>query len=257
MLWTSQFSLAGNNLMSAELYDRRFFDRQSDGSTQSARELVPKIVRLFPTISSVVDIGCGVGAWLAEFESHGISDVLGVDGFSPDDKLRIAASKFHRTDLEAPISVGRRFDLALSMEVGEHLSKARANSFVADLCALSDCIVFSAAIPGQGGTAHVNERRHSYWAAQFSARGYDCYDGLRRQIWRNDKIEWWYRQNVLLFVARSRTDLTGGMGATAKRINAVHPEFFRAKSPLRLAARGWQRLVERDDPARRRIKAEN
>ena len=88
----------------------------------------------------------------------------------------------------------------MTLEVGEHLSPARADSFVEDLTRLSDVILFSAAIPAQGGTNHVNEQWQSYWAEKFSRRGYVTVDCIRPKIWANSAADICYRQNILLYV---------------------------------------------------------
>jgi hypothetical protein len=98
----------------------------------------------------------------------------------------------------------RRFDLVNCLEVAEHLDGSRADSFVADLCALGDAVAFSAAIPGQGGTHHVNEQFQSYWIERFRSQGFVPLDCLRHQIWGNDRVAWWYVQNLFLFVRESR-----------------------------------------------------
>jgi hypothetical protein len=63
-------------------------------------------------------------------------------------------------------------------------------------------ILFSAAIPFQGGTNHVNEQWPEYWVKHFQDRNYVVIDCLRKQIWQNDNVEWWYAQNILIFVQR-------------------------------------------------------
>src|SRR5690606_16087480 len=110
---------------------------------------------------SVVDVGCGLGTFLRAFKDLGVKDVYGLDGpWVRRDLLYkyIEEGEFEEADLEKPIEVTRRFDLAISLEVAEHLSEARADGFVADLGKLSDNILFSAAIPGQGGDHHINEQ---------------------------------------------------------------------------------------------------
>lgn len=61
--------------------------------------------------------------------------------------LYVSESIFYAHDLTKPLHLNRRFDLALSLEVAEHLPKKSAEIFVDTLCKLSDTIIFSAAIP--------------------------------------------------------------------------------------------------------------
>lgn len=107
-----------------------------DDSARSARAVVPLIVRLF-TPESVVDVGCGSGTWTRAFKEAGVKAVLGVDGAAVrEDQLLVEAVEFHRQDLGRPFRLKRRFDLAVSLEVAEHLPAKRAKGFVADLCRL-------------------------------------------------------------------------------------------------------------------------
>lgn len=205
-------------------YSADFYAGIKDHSAQSADRIVPFVVELLRP-SSVVDVGCGEGSWLASFRATGVEDVLGLDGdYVPRDALAIPDECFQPADLSRPLSVGRRFDLAMSVEVAEHLPEARAASFVADLCGLAPVVLFSAAIPGQGGTDHVNEQWPSYWAAHFERQGYRCLDILRPRFWHDAQVMWWYRQNVLLFLsAEVEIDLP-----TPLPLDAVHPDVYTA-----------------------------
>ena len=188
-------------------YDSRFYKGQADGSLRSAREVVPSILELTGA-RSVVDVGCGVGTWLRCHEEQGVTDCLGMDGsWVVSSRLLIDPDKFRRVDLTAPPKPDRRFDLAQSLEVAEHLSETHAERFVAFLCSLSDVVVFSAAIPHQGGRHHVNERWPGYWRELFDKEGYAVYDVFRPRFWSNDSLDWWYAQNLFLYVRRGSSPL--------------------------------------------------
>ena len=179
------------------------FYGEATGALRSANLVVPLVLSC-ARITSVVDVGCGTGSWLAAFRANGIEDVLGFDGDWVDpNKLKIPVDRFVAHDLTTPLSVDRRFDLAVCLEVAEHLPSTRAPSLVQDLTRLAPCVLFSAATPGQGGTHHTNEQPLSYWAHYFEQEGFLPLDLLRPAIWANDKIEWWYRQNMLIFAARN------------------------------------------------------
>ena len=168
----------------------------------SAEVIVPLLIN---TLSprSVVDVGCGEGAWLSVFARAGIGRILGFDGDHVDgERLLIPRNCFVARDLSEPFVVDEPFDLAVSLEVGEHLPESVAKSFTASLARLAPVVLFSAAIPGQGGTNHVNEQWPLFWAKQFADSDFDCFDVLRQSIWDNDQVAWWYRQNVLLFARR-------------------------------------------------------
>lgn len=182
-------------------YDAEFFERNRALSLRSAEVVVPLVMERVGPITSVVDIGCGIGTWLAAFASGGVHTLLGVDGDYVDrETLLIDRSNFTPAELTESIRLDRRFDLAISLEVAEHLPESRAATFVADLCRLSDRVLFSAAIPGQPGTNHINLQWPSYWIRLFAEQGYGATDPIRPKIWHRDDIPYWYRQNIVLFI---------------------------------------------------------
>ena len=182
---------------------------------------------------SVIDIGCGRGVWLKAF---GDIAVKGRDGpWTRPDRLRINPEEFAATDLSQPFVEDRRFDLAMTLEVAEHIEPQQADQFVTNLCGLSDTILFSAAIEGQGGQHHVNEQPLSFWAAKFGARGYELVDVLRPRIWHNDDVCWWYRQNMVLFCnaeSRFRQGLQLAGGKNPPLHDIAHPVGFGEKARL-------------------------
>ncbi len=215
-------------------YDRAFYVAQVEGSARSAAAMIPRILGLFPRITSVVDLGCGTGVWLHHFKRAGVPRVLGLDGGAADQGLLLLDhQEFRAVDFVQPLDLDDRFDLAMSLETAEHLPPSAAATFVANLCRLSDVVVFGAALPGQGGTWHVNERWPSYWAALFQAQGYEVFDVLRPEVWYDQRVEWWYAQNTLLFVRGDRQDLLPSLRdlQAARRghaLDMVHPRCFEA-----------------------------
>ena len=197
----------GASPSSTSLYKAEFFDGHRDGSRRSAAIAVPVLVELFQP-RSVVDVGCGTGTWLSVFCEHGVTDILGVDGPWVEERQREIPDVFFREyDLTQPVALERTFDLALCLEVAEHLPAEAGPALIASLTALAPVVVFSAAIPGQGGEGHINERWPSFWSRYFAAHGYLCFTGLRERLWPSDAVEFWYRQNMLCFVAETRHDL--------------------------------------------------
>jgi SAM-dependent methyltransferase len=179
-------------------YNRAFY-KNLDGSARSAAVVVPILLGMTP-IRSVCDVGCGTGAWLASFMRNGVSDVLGLDGdHVPRDLLRIPAAVFQATNLLAPLRLNRRFDLAVCLEVAEHLPPDCAGMMIDNLTRLAPLILFSAAIPGQGGVRHVNEQWPDYWDGLFAARAYTPVDVIRWAVWDNSEVDFWYRQNSMLY----------------------------------------------------------
>lgn len=184
------------------LYDQKFFDALSASSSASAARILPEVVRLVSP-RSAVDLGAGNGEWLAELRALGVTDVLGIDGdWVKPSALKIPQANFRAHDLRAPLALDRTFDLAISMETAEHLPPGRGEGFVADLVATAPAILFSAAVPGQGGTDHINERWPDYWESLFNKHGYVALDVLRLKFWDDETIAIWYRQNAFLYVRR-------------------------------------------------------
>lgn len=181
-------------------YSSQFYLTHREDARKSARETVPIVLELVQP-RSVIDVGCGVGTWLSVFKEHGIDDVLGIDGDYVDKKeLQIPEKQFAVFDLEKPFRIDRKFDLVISLEVAEHISAKSARTFVDSLVRLGSVILFSAAIPHQGGTNHINEQWPEYWSDYLSEHGYVAVDCIRKRIWTNDKVKWWYAQNMLIFV---------------------------------------------------------
>ena len=225
--------LEGKDLQMTE-YTATFYEKQSDGSARSAARIVPVVLDLLPGLQSVVDVGCGVGTFLEKFRNNGVPWVQGIDGdYVERDLLRIDQNRFEARDLSTPMSFERRFDLAVSLEVAEHLLPSRAHSFVEDLTELSDLVLFSAAIPGQGGTHHVNERWQDYWAGEFKEFGYYALDAIRHQIWDFDDVESWYRQNTILYANLNALGRYPGLlsfrTASLPSLRVVHPATWAAQ----------------------------
>lgn len=215
----------------SEHYTAEFFERLRAASNRSADAVVPVILDLLP-VRSVVDVGCGEGAWLAAFRKFGVEDIFGVDGDYVDrSALQIPESCFRAADLSAPLSVGRTFELAVSLEVAEHLPPESAAGFVGSLTRLAPAVLFSAAIPFQGGTHHVNEQWPDSWARLFHNHGYVLIDCIRKYVWQNEAVLCCYAQNLLLFVRpdvlRDNPRLQKELSLTnANQLRLVHPTLY-------------------------------
>jgi hypothetical protein len=200
----------------------------------SAETIVP-IVLGYVSPQSVIDIGCGTGTWLTAWKKQGIKDVLGVDGdYVKRDKLLVDQQEFIAHDLSTAFKPNRKYDIVTSLEVGEHIDPAHADTYVQTICDLSDVVLFSAAIPGQEGTFHINEQYPSYWASIFSKKGFVAIDCLREKIWDNNNVSWWYRQNILFFVREkalaSYPALQQAHKAKGGNVpSLVHPELLKWK----------------------------
>ena len=220
--------------MKTEPYQAYFYANRYQQTVQAAGRILDLVLPRLPPVRSAVDVGCGVGAWLSVLREKGVADVLGVDGAWVDEKLlKIPVEKFRRADLSRPLNLERRFDLAICLEVAEHLSPERAEGFVAELTGAADFVLFSAAIPFQGGYGHVNEQWQSYWADRFARRGFVVRDWVRPRLWTDAAIPVWYRENLLLFVAERRVpelvSAPDGLPDAALPLDLVHPEAYLSK----------------------------
>ena len=217
-----------------EHYDRSFYAALNEASDESAARILSIVLDLAPS-ASAVDVGCGIGIWAQTLQRLGVKDVLAIDGdYIPRDQLRIDARNFQAHDISRSFDLGRTFDLAVCVEVAEHLDGNRADGFIADLVRLAPVIVFSAAAPRQGGVHHVNEQWPDYWIDRFNEQGYSCWDALRPQIRYNPNVAWIYRQNVILAIGPgsslldcsrfiSRTADTRARGRCFRLCGALHP----------------------------------
>jgi SAM-dependent methyltransferase len=187
-------------------YTADYYRALQEGARRSAEVIVPLVLELVQP-RSVIDVGCGVGTWLSVFKECDVADIWGVDGEHIERAmLEFPPERFLPFDLEHPFRVGRRFDLVVSLEVAEHLPASCAETFVESLALLGPVVLFSAAVPFQGGEHHVNGQWPEYWANLFRERDYVAIDCLRRRIWHNESVDWWYAQNVLLFAAREHVE---------------------------------------------------
>lgn len=187
------------------LYNHEFYaDRNKN--TRYAAGKVMDILSEYITFQSVIDAGGGVGTWLkAAQKKFGLrpQNVLLLEGDYVESKLlQIPKKQWIPCNLEERFCVERRFDLAISLEVAEHLSESRAESFCEDLTRLSDVILFSAAVPFQSGNGHINEQRLSYWVRLFEKCQYEAFDIVRPLIQHDTGIPSWYRQNIVVFVKK-------------------------------------------------------
>ncbi|HZG07949.1 MAG TPA: hypothetical protein VEZ70_03105 [Allosphingosinicella sp.] len=185
--------------MSAHTYSSDFYDYIDSGSSISA-QVVSRIMLDAVRIDSLLDVGGGHGAWAREWMGAGVRDVLCLDGdYVRQEQLVVPADTFQSRDLSKPFDLCRRYDLVQSLEVAEHIAKEDADTFVDNLTLHGDVVLFSAAVPNQGGEHHVNEQPPEYWRRKFAARGYDAYDALRPALEPHVEVKPWYRFNSFIY----------------------------------------------------------
>lgn len=186
-------------------------------SLTSAKEIVPILLERFHP-NSIVDVGCGTGSFALEFIHNKVEDVLGFEGlWVKDVKTVLDKDKYIYCDISEKLEIAREFDLCLCLEVAEHLDYSKARTLISNLTQLSPRVVFSAAIPLQGGNHHVNEQWPDYWASIFADEGFYLEWDPRLSIWNNSRIAPCYRQNLLVF----RRDPNSQLSIP---LSLVHPE---------------------------------
>lgn len=166
--------------------------------------------------ASLLDIGCGTGTWLKAAQDIGVNEIAGVEGVETDTS-HVNKEFISLADLTRPFDLKRKFDVALCLEVAEHLDEEFAETLIQSIVRHSDRVLFSAAAPKQLGQHHVNCQWPSYWQRLFNSHGFRCDDAIRWQIWADDSIEYWYRQNIFWAVRDSKA------GSESRIKSVVHP----------------------------------
>ena len=214
-------------------YDQKFYAFIAPGSYAAAQVFLP-VVRRHYAFNSVCDVGCGAATWLrAAGECIGpAARLTGIDGEYARTIVNCPGAEFVFQDLEKPIAGVARHDLVMSLEVAEHLSAARAASFVDDLCRISDVALFAAAIVHQGGAGHVNEQPQSYWLEHFRRNGYSAYDVHRAELWRHPVFTncAWYVGNSFLYIRDGHAladKLADYRLSERDLVDVVHPDLLR------------------------------
>lgn len=158
----------------------------------------------------VLDVGAGEGHWLDA--AHALwpgASMLGLDLITRTDTFPMVHHWDADGDVELPLHAGpgdnnpeqtqhRRWPLVLCLETAEHLTPESGDRLVAELCRVGREVLWSAAIPGQGGDGHVNEQPPAYWSERFNRHGFFLSDPFRMRLWGDAEVESWYRQNLLL-----------------------------------------------------------
>ncbi len=203
-----------------KVYGTEFYEETTADSLAAAKLIVPVLLETVRP-QGVVDFGCGEGAWLSVFAAHGVNDLLGLDGaYANTERALIAAERFRALDLERLQPLDRRFDLALCLEVAEHLTPSAGETLIEVLTKAAPVVIFSAAVPGQGGTHHVNEQYLDYWVERFGRYGFLALDVIRPRVAYDHRVAWWYRQNLMLFASADRApEIASKIGIKLGRVS--------------------------------------
>lgn len=193
-------------------------------NTISANNFIPILLKYINLPKSAIDVGCGTGTWLKIFKNFGVKDIKGINGnYIENSFLEIDINDLVYHDLNLPYIDEKKYDLAICLEVAEHLKSESSKIFVKTLCKLSDTILFSAALPFQGVQNHINEQPIKYWVELFNKNGFIVHDYFRSIIWENENIEWWYRQNMFLVIKNHESSISQD-----KILEFYHPDSIKS-----------------------------
>lgn len=209
------------------MYNVSYYKKHETGSYQSAMQIL-KYINSFINFNSVIDFGCGMGTWCKALLNLGIEDFLGIDKHRYDSAyMLIPTEKYMQFDLRKPLELARQVDMAISVEVAEHIDPEYSDIFIKNLCSCSDIVLFSAAISHQGGTGHINEQYCTYWETLFKKYNYKAIDCIRPYFWNNDQIEIWYRNNCVLYIAQHTYEkISARIPQITYPLDIIHPSML-------------------------------
>ncbi len=228
----------------AARYDKAFYDDFTASSLRSGEIVLGALLQRYAA-RSVLDVGCGVGTWLKAASHHGVTTLRGFDGpWVDDSQLLIEPTCFTRINFEsAQWPDFGSVDLAMSLEVAEHLSATQGRLLVERLCKSAPVVLFSAAIPQQGGEGHQNEQWQSWWAKVFAEQGYKPTLFLRRATWSNPDVNFWYRQNMVLYVDPARVPALLDSD-DAEPMDVIHPDLYQIRVIKRARHGRLRRMID-------------
>ena len=185
------------------IYDQKFFANTIKLESSTAKAVVKILIKNFKP-KTVIDIGCGAGIYLREFQRAKVK-ILGYDGSPAARATSSVGSKIKLHDLCQPLGLKKKFDLCLCLEVAEHLPANCANILLKSLTNLSNVIVFTAATLGQGpiSIGHINEQPHQYWINKFKKYQFNLEKNLTRNLRKEmekKKVVWWISKNLMIFI---------------------------------------------------------
>lgn len=145
---------------------------------------------------TLLDLGCGKGDYIKYFKSQGC-EVTGLDGNPHTPALSDGLAGVQ--DISVPFSLGKKFDVVISLEVGEHIPAEYESTLIDNIIKhAKNKIITSWAVPGQGGDGHVNCRTNEYIIDEFEKRGWE-YNRLASSILRTSSSLPWFKKTLFVF----------------------------------------------------------
>jgi len=152
------------------------------------------IIHLFP-VKTIVDIGCGRGEYIKCFLDNNIN-CIGYDGSPLTSELTKGLCQIK--DFSEPVDIGK-FELVLSLEVGEHIPVQYEQVFIDNLCRASiRYICVSWGIVGQNGLGHVNCKNNDYIIEEFKKRGFYYLEIESKQLREFSELSW-FKNTIMVF----------------------------------------------------------
>ena len=209
------------------MYDKGYYKKHQDGSYQSASRIL-RFLKTLLHFETVIDFGCGMGTWGVAAKELGARRYIGIDQHKYDiSYMQIDSSEYWENNLQLPIYIEHCYDLAICVEVAEHIPEDSVNTLIDNICLGSEIVLFSAALPYQGGTGHINEQSCSYWVNKFLIRGYKPIDCIRPTFWNDEQVEVWYRNNCILYVTEKASErIKAHLPAISFPTDIVHPQML-------------------------------
>jgi len=172
----------------------------SEQSAHTAEAVVKTLLDFIHLPANVLDIGCGIGIWSKTLKDAGVAKTVLIDHPSnKKENLLLNDTEFVNADMNISFPEVYKSDLAVCIEVAEHLKPGRSQAIIDYISQCTDTVLFSAAIPGQGGIGHINLHYADYWETIFAGFGFKKYDIIRPLIIADENIEYFIRQNIFLY----------------------------------------------------------
>lgn len=157
----------------SSIYDDAFFKEWGNEHKEYIRsaEMITDILYDSFKPKKLADLGCGCGVYSHLLAKKGVS-VLALDGAQVP-KEHAFSINIHAQDLTVPFeNTWGNFDIALCLEVAEHIPEHLTDIFLENILKFSDTLILSAAPKGQDGHHHVNEQPKRYWVKKLAEKGF-------------------------------------------------------------------------------------
>jgi SAM-dependent methyltransferase len=193
----------------SNIYDEAFFaewGRSNRAYVNSAKVIVDVLCDNFAP-RRLIDLGCGCGVYSHFFKEKGV-EVVCIDAVQPPEMHAFPVEIVQQDMTVLFENVWGDFDLALCLDVGEHIPEDLSEPFLKNITRFSDRLIMSCAPPGQGGHHHVNEQPKRYWIDKLKRHGFD-YDkkrtGVLCETFKRVRTElMWMWEHISLYERRER-----------------------------------------------------